>query len=99
MRKYELALILTEKAGGEGAKTTKLVSELLTQVKGKIIDTSVLGMRDLAYPIKKQNRGWYGIYKLELDEQSVDELDKVLKMKPEIIRYLLVRVDDSPKAK
>ena len=99
MRQYELALILTEKAGGEGAKATKLVNELLTQVKGKVVDTKVMGMRDLAYPIKKQSQGWYGFFMVELDEQKIEELNKILKMKSEVIRHLLVRVDNPPKAR
>jgi small subunit ribosomal protein S6 len=93
MRQYELALILREQAGKEEAEAKKLVDELLSQIKGKAKDTKILGIRDLAYPIKKVNRGWYGIFVVELPEDKVDELDKAIKLKKEIIRYLLVRVD------
>lgn len=93
MRQYELALILREQAGKEEAEAKKLVDELLSQIKGKAKDTKILGIRDLAYPIKKVNRGWYGIFVVELPEDKVDELDKAIKLKKEIIRHLLVRVD------
>lgn len=94
MKTYELALILTEQAGKDEVKAKKLVSDLISEVKGKVKKTNnILGIRDFAYPIKKLDRGWYGFFMVELPETSISSLDKNIKMKEEIIRYLLVRTE------
>lgn len=84
MRKYELALVLTEEMD---------MTPLLLKVKGKIIKTNVLGMRQLAYQIKKAVKGWYVILEIELLETSVKELEKLLKENEKVLRSLLVRAD------
>jgi len=93
MQTYEFALVLTEEAGKDEASAKKLVTELLDKVKGKVKESKVLGMRQLAYPIKKTNRGWYGIFMVELGVESISELDKLVKLEEKILRYLLTRVE------
>ena len=93
MRTYELAVVLTEEMGKDKAKAQKKLSALVVQVKGKITKTDVWGARDLAYPIKKQTRGWYAILLVELEQDKMGELEKLLKMDEKILRHLLVRVE------
>jgi len=91
MRTYEFALILTQEAGKDDNQKKSHVEELLLKVKGKITDTKILGLKDLAYPIKKQAKGWYGFFKIELPEEAVKKLDTLAKQDEKILRYLLVR--------
>ncbi len=93
MKKYELVLILTEEAGKNEALAQKLAKEIISKVKGKITDTKVLGVRDLAYPIKEAVKGWYGFFKVELDGKIIPELERSMKLEEKIIRYLLVRAE------
>jgi small subunit ribosomal protein S6 len=93
MQTYEFALVLTEEAGKDEASAKKLATELLDKVKGKVKESKVLGMRQLAYPIKKANRGWYGIFMVELEVESIAELDKLIKLEEKILRYLLTRAE------
>jgi len=93
MQTYEFALVLTEEAGKDEASAKKLVTELLDKVKGKVKESKILGMRQLAYPIEKTNRGWYGIFMVELEVESISELDKLVKVEEKILRYLLTRVE------
>jgi len=93
MQTYEFALVLTEEAGKNEASAKKLVTELLDKVKGKVKESKILGMRELAYPIKKANRGWYGIFLVEAPKEAGAELDKMIKLEEKILRYLLVRAE------
>ena len=93
MKKYELVLILTEEAGKNEALAQKLAKEIVSKVKGKIIDTKVLGVRDLAYPINKIVKGWYGFFVVELDDEVIPEMAKNIKLEEKVIRYLLVRAE------
>lgn len=91
MKKYEFALVLKESTGKDESKAKQLIVDLVSQVKGKIIESKVLGTRQLAYPIKKQTTGWYGFYVVELPEEGVVQLDHLVKIDEKILRYLIVR--------
>jgi small subunit ribosomal protein S6 len=91
MKNYEFALVLQESTGKDESKANKLVADLVSRVKGKIIETKVLGSRPLAYPIKKQAVGWYGFYVISLPEDGVTNLDQLVKVEEKILRYLIVR--------
>ncbi len=91
MNTYELTLVLTEEAGKNEISAKKLASSLVGKIKGKIKKTKVIGLRDLAYPIKKQSKGWYGIFVVELPEDDIAEFDKQAKLEEKILRYLLVK--------
>lgn len=58
---------------------------------GKIEKEDLWGNRDLAYPIKKQTKGYYAHYQITSDPKNVKGLDKTLNLEEDILRYLLVR--------
>ncbi len=60
--------------------------------RGKVTKEDVWGNRDLAYPIKKQSKGFYAHFEFTTDPKLAKDLDKSLKVEEDIIRYLLVRV-------
>ncbi len=91
MKKYEFALVLQELTGKDESQAKKLVEKLVVEVKGKITESKVLGNKPLAYPIKKQTIGWYGIFVVELPEEGVSKLDQLVKLEEKILRYLIVR--------
>jgi len=91
MRTYEFSLVLNQEAGKDDKEKQLQVDELLKKVKAKIKSSKILGLRDLSYPIKKQDKGWYGIFVIELEEASVPELDKLATQSEIVLRYLLVR--------
>ena len=81
MRTYELALVLVKEASLE---------ELLTKVKAKIKDTKKLGLKFLAYPIKKQSKGFCVFLTIEMPETNGKDLEKLLSQSENVLRYLLV---------
>lgn len=58
---------------------------------GKIEKEELWGVRDLAYPIKRQTKGFYAHYQLSGDPKNAQGIDKSLKVEEDILRYLLVR--------
>ena len=67
------------------------VQKKATSDSGKIIKEDMWGARDLAYPIKKQTKGYYVHFEFETEPKVVIDLDKGLKVEENILRYLLVR--------
>lgn len=91
MRKYEFALVLADTDGMNETKLEKTASDLVKEVKGKVDKSNVLGLNELAYPIRKQAKGWYGFFNVSLPEDQVKELDKQIKINEKFLRYLLVK--------
>lgn len=59
--------------------------------KGQVTREDIWGARDLSYPIKHQTKGFYAHFEVETDPKIARDLDKILKVEEDIIRYLLVR--------
>jgi len=97
MRNYEFTFIAhpdieVEDEGLTGV--TEKVSQFITEGGGQITNVDPWGRRRLAYPIQKQKEGYYVLMQVQLDPKSIVELERKLKLTEEIIRYLLVRVED-----
>ena len=92
MRKYELVWILGNDAGEEqGAESVEKIISLVTDAGGEVSGTDVWGKRTLAYPIQKNNEGYYLQANFELDVTKAQELDRSIGADQSIIRHLLVR--------
>ncbi len=91
MNNYYLTLVL--KADLEEKARTELLDGVEKKLKienGKW-KIDLWGARDLAYPIKKQTKGFYAHFELETNPKIVKDLDKILKVEDDVLRYLLVR--------
>ena len=58
---------------------------------GKVEKEDLWGVRDLAYPIKRQTKGFYAHFEIEADPKGAKGLDKILKLEEDVLRYLLIR--------
>jgi small subunit ribosomal protein S6 len=87
MRPYEV-LIITKTEGDIAP-----IRELILALKGKIVKEDLWGMRRLAYPIKKSESGYYGIFDVELDGGKVKELSTKLKLNDQVLRGLVFLKD------
>jgi small subunit ribosomal protein S6 len=95
MRNYEFTFIAHPDVEDEGLPgVTDKVSQFITEGGGQITNVNHWGRRRLAYPIQKQQEGYYVLMQVQLDPKSLGELERKLKLTEEVIRYLLVRVED-----
>ncbi|MGP1413760.1 MAG: 30S ribosomal protein S6 [Bacillales bacterium] len=92
MKKYELMYILKPGIEGEERKAEiEKLGKILTDLGAKITKTDEsLGLRDLAYPINKETKGYYVVLKLEMDNmEAMNEFDRLSKINSNVMRYLL----------
>ncbi len=90
MKKYEIMYIL--KADLEEAARKEEISKLqgiLEGLNSKVTDTKEWGVRDFAYPIKKQTKGYYVIIKVNADAAALAEFDRLAKLDNSVIRHLV----------
>lgn len=93
MNSYLLTLVLKSDLDETKRKTLlDLMVKKLVGEDGKVLKEDLWGARDLAYPIKRQTKGFYAHYQIQADPKNAKGLDKTLKLEEDILRYLLIRV-------
>src|SRR6476646_7060787 len=97
-RQYELIYILPpETAEQQATELHDQVSEIVTRLHGQIEKTENWGRRKLAYEIGHFKEGVYVLEVINGSGELMKELDRRLKVIDEVIRHLIVRVDEEKK--
>lgn len=65
---------------------------------GQVTKINRWGRRRLAYEIDRQRDGYYVIMNADMDTRNLTELDRSLKLSPDILRYLLIVPDQKETA-
>lgn len=103
-RKYELMTILHPEVAEEALPgELDRISGYISTVGGELIESlqdSPWGRRRLAYPIRSGGRdvrdGYYTVWHFELAPTQVTELERELKLNPQVIRYIVVNWEPKP---
>ena len=85
---YVLKPTLTDE---ETAANIAKIEEILVREGAEILATNNMGMRKLAYPVEKNERGVYTIVYFKAEGTVINELERNLKFNEEVIKYLTVR--------
>ena len=94
MKNYELSLLFHPDLEMNLEPATAKVKDLIEKNGGKITKEENDGKKHLAYDIKGQNFAVYYYYEVELPADAPRKLESVLNITDEVIRYLLVTVDE-----
>ena len=91
MRDYELVIVLDGKVTSAKKKTfTDKLEKLIKATKGTLGKVKDMGVKELAFKIKKSTTGAYMLFNLELSGEGAKELGNKIRLDDEIIRYLLI---------
>jgi len=85
---YVLKPTLTEE---ETAANIAKIEAILVREGAEILATNNMGMRKLAYPVDKNERGVYTIVYFKAEGTVINELERNLKFNEEVIKYLTVK--------
>jgi small subunit ribosomal protein S6 len=92
VRRYEVMLLITDLLEEDAAKgVCERAKEILAQQGGTMLDEAWWGRRKLAYEINKRDFGFYGVLDFEATAEAVDELERLLKISDDIVRFKTVR--------
>ena len=95
MRSYELIFIVRPEVDGDDLTATiDAVEKLVERGGGKVVQVKPWGLRRLAYPIQDQWEGQYVLMQLELESPGVTELERGLGLNEQVMRHLVVRVEE-----
>ena len=98
MRKYEIIFVIRPDVNDE--EIEKLVTQMqsvATGAGGTIEKVEKMGRRRLAYRVARQREGFYILFVLEGNGDTVKEFERRLKVTDSVIKYLTVRVDEELK--
>ena len=90
-KKYEIMYILRPSMDADALKAENAnLQKLLTDNGGKVADVNEWGLRDLAYQIKKESKGYYVVLKVEVnDDKAINEFDRLTRNNQNVLRYLI----------
>lgn len=95
LRDYELVVIADPTLDEEGVATlNQRVAEMISAGNGTVTNTNVWGRRKLTYSIRKQTEGIYVQINFQMAPSASRELERMLKLDEQIIRYLIIRLDE-----
>lgn len=92
---YESVIIARQDASTaqvDGLQDT--FAALLEGMNGKVTKREYWGLRNLAFRIKKNRKGHYVLFNIDAGKEAIAELDRQLRLNEDILRHLIVRVDE-----
>ena len=92
MRKYEIMYILrADLDEAQRKEVMEKLAKIITDNGGKVEETSeAMGLRELAYPIKEQSKGYYVVLKVSMDNKAINEFNRLVRINPSVLRHLIV---------
>lgn len=91
MKKYEIMYIVKANLDDETRNDTiAKINAVITNNGGTVSSVNEWGMRDLAYPINDETKGYYVVVKVVADANATAEFDRLAKINNHILRHLIV---------
>ena len=73
---------------------TTQFADLVTSLGGTVSKKEYWGLRSLAFRIKKNRKGHYTLLNIDAPSAAVKELERMMSINEDIIRFITVRVDE-----
>ena len=94
MNKYQSIIIVNPDLSDEEKKSVISDFENLINKEGKVETTDEIGMKTLAYQIKKHSEGYYVKYTFEAEPTLITELERNYRINDSILKFMTLRAED-----
>lgn len=95
MNKYEMMFIVKSQGEDKDIKSVVTdVEKILKDNKAKITDSKDLGLKKLAYPIKKEINGYYELINFEAEKDVIAEIKRKISINESILRHLIIKKEE-----
>lgn len=92
MRNYEIMYIVKANLDEAGRK------EVIEKLNSILVDNGAtvtkvdetMGLRDLAYPINDETKGYYVVLDVTADEKATSEFSRLVKINQNVLRHIVV---------
>jgi len=90
MKKYEIMYILKATLDDDARKKEiERLHSILTKNGAKINKINELGVKDFAYVIKDQKKGYYVVLKVSSEASALNEFSRLVRIDEDVIRHLI----------
>ncbi len=97
MRLYEIVYIFDATLDEDSVnKKLEKFHPLVVEKSGEVVAVDHWGTRQMAYPVKKQNTGYYVVAQVRAEADGLPEFERVLGLDAELLRYLIVLNEGEP---
>ena len=93
MRHYEVVFIVHPDQSEQVPAMIERYRTTITGKNGRIHRLEDWGRRQLAYPIAKVHKAHYVLMNIEIDQETLDELEHAFKFNDAVLRHLVVKMD------
>lgn len=94
MRNYENLVIVKPTFTAEEIQASiKAIEETITSNGGEIATTDSMGMRKLAYPIDKNERGYYHVIYYSIAPSAISEIERRFRINEDLLRFVTIKYD------
>lgn len=95
MRQYEVTFIVDPVLSGDEIKeTAQTYVNLIQDNNNKVVHVDEMGLRQLAYPIKKRTTGMYYCVEFQNDDNTfIPKIELALRRDERIMRFLSLKLD------
>jgi len=88
---YEILFIIPNKFTEDEAKTVmSKIEKVITDNEGVITHQAYWGKKKLAYEIKRNAYGYYGLLEFDLEGKLLAKIDQALRLSTEVLRHQIV---------
>jgi len=88
---YELTYIISLlSVEGETSSIAEKVRAQIKELGGEAKKEYISEKKKLAFPIKKQNQGFYATVVFEMEPEKIDELNTFLRSSNDILRHMII---------
>ncbi len=94
MRDYEVTVVIQpELEETERAQLIERLGNLLVpgSKEDGALNANHWGVRQLAYPIRKFQEGYYVLYEAKIDPARIKDIERSMQFNEDVLRYLVVR--------
>ncbi len=96
MRKFETLLLLSPELSSDSREALiATLGSVIEREQGTIIEVDHWGMKDLAYPVQKQMRGYYVRFEYSAAPSVIAEFERIIRISDGIFKFVTVRLEDA----
>lgn len=100
MRHYENLVIVKPTLTAEELQANiKIVEDTITSAGGEIATIDSMGMRKLAYPLERNERGFFHVVYYSAAPSAISEIERRFRINENLLRFVTVKYDTNREIK
>jgi small subunit ribosomal protein S6 len=95
MANYEGVIIARQDLGASQVNDlVTTLSEVIKREGGEVVKVDNWGLKNLAYRIKKNRKGYYVLLNIVAPANAISEYERIMRLNEDVIRYMTVKVEN-----